>query len=322
MSKGMFFTRGACVLSAVLFTIASVWSQQKPPDCDGGSREFAAPEYQIGRNAHLRDPNERFFLAVSVESKFFTRASMMALAGELNRRFCAERRIEALIMDDHQAASVWDPIHSPELYQPAERAQYYLDRVTGEEHIEFSTKRGRGSDVFVDLGTKQNQVESRTYSGKYRNHNFGYSAQIPPTLNGVSEVPNALESGILLALSPDRARYIWLGASYNTARFSSLRWATELRLEWLRNEGALIQGVTRRPIRLGRLRAERVIVRYKSPGSDSIRIEDFVIALKPQPDEDGIIYQIEMRTSEASYATDIESFHQIARSWRDTRLPN
>ncbi len=40
---------------------------------------------------------------------------MMALAGELNRRFCAERRIEALIMDDHRAASVWDPIHSPEL---------------------------------------------------------------------------------------------------------------------------------------------------------------------------------------------------------------
>lgn len=310
------------MLSAVFLTIASVWSQQKPPDCDGGSRDSAAPQYKIGRNAHLRDPNERLFLAVSVEPKFFTKASMTALAGELNRRFCGERRIEALVMDDNRAASVWDPIHSPELYEPAQRARYYLDRLTGEEHIEFSTKRGRGSDVFVDLGTKWNPVESRTYSGKYRNHNFGYSAQIPSPLSGVSEVPRALESGILLALSPDRDRYIWLGAGYNTARFSSLRWAREFRLGWLRNEGATIQRVTRRPIQLGRLRAERVIVRYKSPGSDSIRIEDFVIALKPQPDEDGIIYQIEMRTSEADYATDVESFHQIARSWRDTRLPN
>lgn len=205
----MFVTRGACVLLMVLFAIAALRSQQKPPDCDVSLRDPQAPGYKIGHNAHLHDKTERFFLAVSVEPKFFTRASMKALAGELNRRFCGERRIEALIMDDHRAASVWDPIHSPELYEPAERGRYYLDRLTGEEHIEFSTKRGRESDVFVDLGTKRTQVESRTYSGSYRNHNFGYSAQIPPPLNGVSEVPNAIESGILLALSPDRERYIW-----------------------------------------------------------------------------------------------------------------
>jgi hypothetical protein len=246
---------------------------------------------------------------------------MTALTGELSRRFCEEQRIEALVMDDQRAASVWDPIHSPELYKPAERARYYLDRLTGEEHIEFSTKRGREADVFLDLGMKSNQVKSTTYTGPYRNYNFGYAAKIPSPLKGVSEVPKALESGILLPLSPDRKRYIWLGAGYNTARYS-LRWATDFRLSWLRDEGASLQSVKRRPIRLGRLRGERVIVRYKSPGSENIRIDDFVIAIRPQLDEDGIIYQIEMQTSEANYVVDVKSFDEIARSWQEIHLPN
>ena len=114
--------------------------------------------------------------------------------------------IRAVIVDDYRAATIWEPIHLPEFYAPAERGDYYLDRVTGEEYVEFSTKRGRGVDQFIKLGTNANPVASRTYERAYRNSNFGYSALIPSPFKGKTEVPAALEGGVLLSLSSDPAR--------------------------------------------------------------------------------------------------------------------
>jgi hypothetical protein len=314
MSKRVLLIQSAAVVFMLLAAVGSLRSQQLP-DCDDSRKEPGAPDYKIGRTAHLRGNNDRFFLEISVEPKFFTKASMTLLSGALNRRFCKEQRVEVFIADDYRAASVLDPLHDAELYEPAVRARYYLDRQTGEEHIDFSTRRGRQSDVFLDLGRKKTPFELRTYRGRYLNHNFGYTATIPSMLEGLSEVPGALESGIQLKLSPDRERNIWIGAGYNTARYS-LRFATEFRLEWLRGEGAVVQSVKRQPVQLGRLRGERVTVRYKSPASSDIKVQDFVIVLRPQRDEYAILYQIEMQTSAADYATDVKTFDQIAQSWR------
>jgi hypothetical protein len=241
---------------------------------------------------------------------------MTALAHQLEQDFCKEPRIRAIIVDDFRAATFqWDPIQLPEFYASAERGEYYLDRTTGEERVEFSTKRGRGVDGFVDLAAKESTDASRTYKGVYRNKNFGYSASIPAPKEGISEVPAALEAGILINLSGSLEHYIWLGGSY-TARYNSLAFAADAHVKWLTNEGANILTTSRRPVRLGDLRAERVILKYKTPESDVTWIEDLVLAIRLQPDEYGIVYQIEMRTTESDYSKDVGTFNQIVQSWR------
>lgn len=260
-------------------------------------------------------------MQVSLQPQAFTGQYMTALARQLKQDFCKEPRIRAILVDDFRAATfLWDPIHLPEFYGPAERGEYYLDRTTGEERLEFSTKRGRGVDGFVDLGNKGKTNAPTTYSGEYKNRKFGYSALIPPQMKGISEVPASLEGGILIKLAPIPEHYIWLGGSYNTARYNSLPSAANAHVEWLTNEGAKILSVERRPARLGNISAQRLVIKYKTPESDTTRIEDLVLAIRLQPNEYGIVYQVEMRTAESDYSKDVGSFNQIVRSWRAVRL--
>lgn len=308
------------LIPSAVFTVGSFgFAQSSNPDCSQAVRDPHAPQYNVGRSSHSQSETARLLLQISVQPQVFRPEFMTALARQLNQDFCKEPRIRAIIVDDFRAATFqWDPVHLPEFYAPAERGQYYLDRTTGEERLEFSTKRGRGVDGFIDLDRNAKSDVSRTYKGVYRNNNFGYSASIPLSLKGVVEVPPTLEGGILITLSADFEHYIWLGASHNTARYNSLAWATNAHLEWLKNEGAKVLTFTRRPARLGSLRAERLIIKYKSPGSDATRVQDLVLAIKFEKDEVGIVYQIEMRTTQSTYAKDIEAFNQIVRSWRPT----
>jgi len=309
------------IISCFLIAGLPTYAQNTTRVCPNLPRESLAPEYQIGRKTpSMKEPNG-FLLFISVLPQYFTPEHMSALGRQLNRDFCQQQMIRAIIVDDHRAATIWEPIHLPEFYAPAERGEYYLDRATGEEYVEFSTKRGRTVDQFIKLGTNVNPVASRTYERAYRNNNFGYSAVIPFPLKGKTEVPADLEGGVLISLSSDPSHYIWLGANYNTARFNSLQQAMNSYLDWLKNDGAKILAVSRRRAHIGRLRAERITVRYKSD-SETTWTKDLLLAIKIQQDEEGTIFQIEMNTTDADYSRDRIVFDEIVQSWRSLNHPH
>jgi hypothetical protein len=158
-------------------------------------------------------------------------------------------------------------------------------------------------------------IIARKYTDSYRNDNFGYSLRIPGSYSAISEVPLALESGIEFKLSDNSKHYIWVGAGDNTARYNSMVSAANAHLVWLRAEGEVLT-VNQQPTRLGRLNGLRVSVKYKSPESDTIRIQELVLAIETKKDEVGVVYEIEMRTTESDYAKDLNVFNRILRSWR------
>ncbi|MGH9929016.1 MAG: hypothetical protein ACREA9_07285 [Pyrinomonadaceae bacterium] len=308
------------LLAVPLVAAAVAVAQESTSDCQKVVRNPQAPAYRLGRSGHLTSDRLQFFADVSVEPRYFTREPMAALARQLNADFCNEKRIQVVIMDDYRAATEWDPVHLSTWYAPAERGSYYLDRVTGEEHIEFSTRRGRGMDAFARFVASENKVEEKTYSGKYRNHNYGYSIRIPKALVGKSEVPRTLEHGIQLTLPSGNKSYLWVGGDYDHARFMFLKWAVGARLDWLRNDGIRVLAVSRRPTRLAGLPAQRVSITYNDSESGPM-IHDFIIALRSDPEGGKILYQVEMNTTPSAYPKDSKAFNQIVRSWQLGPLP-
>lgn len=309
--------RKAFLITGILCCAFCVWSSAFAQDCSSQRSKIPqAPEYKIGRNLHWQKEPTRFLALISIPPQFFTRTHMIALGKQLNLDFCDEKRIRAIIVDDHRAATIWEPIHLAPFYGPAERGEYYLDRATGEEYLEFSTKRGRGVDGFIRFAPFPNRTRRRTYKGAYRNSKFRYFTKLPASLEGISEVPEEIEGGILITLSKDPERFIWLGGAYDTSSYASLREATDSHLDWLRTDGAKVLNVKRQKSQLGKLNAERITVRYEAPGSDVINVMDLVVALRFQRDASAIVHQIEMRTTASNYTYDVKAFNSIARSWR------
>lgn len=309
------------LLAVALAAAAGSAAPEATSNCHKTVRDPSAPAYRLGRKFHLTSGLLEFSAQVSVEPRYFTRESMAALARQLNADFCNEKRIQVIIVDDYRAATEWDPVHLSNWYAPAERGSYYLDRLSGEEHIEFSTRRGRGMDVFLRFVAAENKVEEKTYSGKYRNDNYGYSIQIPKALVGKSEVPPTLEHGIQLTLPSGSESHLWVGGDYDHARFMFLKWVARARLDWLRNAGIEVLTVNRRPARLGGLPAERVRITYTAPESGQM-IQDLIIAFRTDREGSKILYQVEMTTAASTYQQDRDAFNQIVRSWRLTPLPN
>ncbi|HXD30141.1 MAG TPA: hypothetical protein VN643_03435 [Pyrinomonadaceae bacterium] len=314
MSKfAAIFRRALLILATVWVTGASVYAQQSKPVCGDSNPDPQSPDYKVGH--YWGKPLAQSLALISVEPKFFVNEKMAALGRELNRRFCKEKQIEVVIFDDPRATD-WDPIHLASLVAEAQRGLYYFDRSTGEENIRFSTKRGRDADRFINLGTTKKDVGPRIYRGAYTNYKFDYSVHIPLVLSGVSEVPKELESGIQLALSSNHEHYIWLGAISNDAPRGILRGATLLREYSLSFEGFEILSVSRRLARLGTLKAERMTIKYRSPESGAIRVQDLILGMKSQRDDVGIVFTIEMRTNETDYSNDSKIFDQLLKSWR------
>jgi hypothetical protein len=247
--------------------------------------------------AYERAPNETPALTVyvTVGPASFKPALMRALGDTLNQRFCKDRTIEAIIVDDHRASSEWDPFHLPELYTAAVRGSYILDRDSGKEYIAFSNAKGRGFDEFVSLEPTSEQPTPRTYTNSYQNLNYGYSVVVPRSLVGRSTVPKEIEGGINISISSDQNRYVWVGATENSFHFSSLWWASGFQRLWIEAEGSTILGFTRDPhFRLGNLKGTRLTVRYKNPGSDKVLVKDFVLALKSKKDDVDTLYRVEL----------------------------
>lgn len=314
--KLLTLSRAVLLMLVSLLAGGSLMGQRSLSECEV-IPDKEVPAYKIG--PLRRKPNETpaLLLYVTVGPASFKTASMRALGHALNQRFCNDRTIEAIIVDDNRATSEWDPVHVPELYAAAVRGSYLLDRDSGKEYIAFSSARGRGFDEFVSLAPPDEQPTPRTYTNAYRNPNYGFSVVVPTSLTGTSTVPEDREGGINIPLTTGGSRYIWVGATENTFNFSSLWWATSFQRLWIELDGSKIVSFTRDPhYRLGNLNGTRLTVRYKVAGSSTVMVKDFVFAFKTVNGEPKTLFRVELRSTETDYAKDKRIFEQLVKSWR------
>ena len=132
-------------------------TQEKAAHPKGQLNCGEAPSYQKGRIAHSAPGYPReVSLYISIESKHFVEKDMRALACELKSLFPSELQFSAIILDDEDALRHTSPIHRTREFMLARRGYYHIDRITGEEYIEFSPARGKPFDeVKISLAKSQ-----------------------------------------------------------------------------------------------------------------------------------------------------------------------
>ena len=121
--------------------------------------------YKVWWTLRNGDELQQVFLIVSVEPRRFMKEEMLAIARRLNQDYADERRLTAILLDDEDTARNVMPMSTQySIFQKAGRGVYQLDRVKGEEYIQFSTERGRRTDeIKVTL--------SRPSAAKSKNRN-------------------------------------------------------------------------------------------------------------------------------------------------------
>jgi hypothetical protein len=106
--------------------------------------ESKPSEYKVGQV--IRNSTEPYDVTVfiSTNPKHFVRDEMIRLARQLNSDFSKEQILVVEILDDDYTASNYLPVANEyTIFNKARRGLYRLNRIKGEEYIEFSTERGK-----------------------------------------------------------------------------------------------------------------------------------------------------------------------------------
>jgi hypothetical protein len=153
------------LLSAVALSVAhpsstsSSMSQstlpERPVKCKYESIE-GAPKIQIASSFYSVEGPKTLFLVISINPRDISRTSMTALTRRIKSQFCLEKKITVAILDNHEAARAWAPTIEKEWFQQYLRGTYFLDLISNEEWIEFSTMRNRPMDeVRIDFASNK-----------------------------------------------------------------------------------------------------------------------------------------------------------------------
>ena len=160
------------------------------------------------------------------------------------------------------------------------------------------------------------------HTGRYSNPIYYFSVAIPPGLIGYTAPDPAPEHGIAIPLSKKPDTWVYAGAGYNVTFLESLDDVADQNLEWIKDRGAEVEVIKREQTFLKELQAIRLTVRYKEKKSGRIRIEDEVIALREEPGNTELIYEITLYTTEDRYYSDVGAFEQILNGWKLKRIPS
>lgn len=146
-------TIGLCLMTAVVAFTAAV-SDGRPTDkgagqCDRQKMERTV-KYRVARSERTVAGPPTLVLYVSINPRHFNREDIVLLAGQLNRDFCKEPRLTALIFSDYRAAkSLVFSIEQPPTHdrdKAALRGGYNLDRVARTESVSFSPDPSKPRD--------------------------------------------------------------------------------------------------------------------------------------------------------------------------------
>jgi hypothetical protein len=111
--------------------------QKCKSEVKGGKYKFAGEGRTITGDKNL-------LIFITIKSKNINQEFMSQLAKRLKSEYCNEQRIQVVIFDDPKLANV---LSMSDLLQSQGktilmRGFYSFDRLTGEDEIEFSSKRG------------------------------------------------------------------------------------------------------------------------------------------------------------------------------------
>src|SRR5262245_51951055 len=139
-----------CCKSATVIAFAAIcnWAAPPPGQCKDGAKVKHAPRYQIEQK-YRTVSDQKLVIYISVNPQHFNRADMTLLAQRLNKDFCGEDDLYAVIFDSYASAQHFIPHeHSPTYKRDwaSMRGGYYLNRVTGMEYISFSLDLNRPRD--------------------------------------------------------------------------------------------------------------------------------------------------------------------------------
>ena len=160
------------------------------------------------------------------------------------------------------------------------------------------------------------------HTDRYYNNVYYFSVAIPPGLVGYSAPDPAPAHGVAVLLSKNPDTWVYAGAHYNATFLESLDAALDQHLEWIKEKGTDIEVIRREHTFLRRLPAMRFAVRYKSKKSGRVRIEDEVIAFRPDGEANAnIIYETTLYSTEDRYINDMSSFEKMVKGWKLKRIP-
>lgn len=168
----------------------------------------------------------------------------------------------------------------------------------------------------------ENVARMVAHRNRYSNYEYAYSVKIPQGLIGLSDPAPVPQHGIGITLSKEPKSYLWVDGSYNAAFLESLDAAINRHLEWIAEDGADLEVVRREKTHLQQLPAMRLVVRYKSFATGEIRVQDLLVAFRPDEDtERGITYTIGLIAPESRYNEDVMVLEKIVNGWRMKPLP-
>jgi hypothetical protein len=132
--------------SVALFIFAAgtsgMISGQKLDKCRVNGDDDRVPKYQIGRTERTSEGPPTLLVQISVEPQYINRNDLVALASQLKKVFCKEQRVDFVIFDAYRYARNFSPVEENPYYRQgleSMRGEYYFDRTTEEDYVEFST---------------------------------------------------------------------------------------------------------------------------------------------------------------------------------------
>lgn len=157
-------------------------------------------------------------------------------------------------------------------------------------------------------GPPQSRYE---YRGRYVNLAYEYSVRIPHGLTAYDGRDDPRHNGFALPLGSENV--IFVSGDPNSVEYKTPREAATRDVEFLRQQGKIIESETISDSHLGTLDAVLLVVVYTCPGSTDRHIRSSVIALSADKES---IYQVELHTPAKRNESDRAVLDQLIKSWK------
>lgn len=138
------FLQGALAVIIFIAGTSTLDFGQTSTECKAKDEKIAAPKYRIADTTRTVSGPPTLVIYLSIKPNSFNQKDMEALARALDRRFCNEQRVSALIFDDRRIFPRTKAVDA--IDWSAYRGDFLIDRQTEEGYISFSTERGKPRD--------------------------------------------------------------------------------------------------------------------------------------------------------------------------------
>lgn len=176
-------------------------------------------------------------------------------------------------------------------------------------------------DTFAD----KIETEDAVFEGRYENHVYGYSVQIPAGMRGAGATPPAPQHGFGIDLDNPRSTawkdardfpksYLYVDGSYNSVEWKRLEDAADAQVGYLREGGREVRVRGRKRTSLGGLPALRVVAQYEERGRRMVY--DAVFAFRVEEDgEASVVYTLALITPLSRYERDRPVLEEMRAAW-------